>query len=465
MSAWSPSLVAPWSAAALERILEDALRVLDQIGVACAHPATVRRLLERGGVDYRGGRLHFAVNPTRAQVLSQRHSEPPAPDERRLAMGGSWACLQYCDPRTGAVRPGTTAEAIAMARLWEARGYGGVPPLQPGDVSPRLVTLACERIGLLHSRALGGAMTVTDPREVRYLIDMNLAAGRRYALMEQVSISPLRFDDLGLDTATQFLGNPDVTVHIAGAIPMAGTTCPLDPYSAVVQSVAEAIAHDRLCQALGLGPGGLDLRVEPFDFQYAFIVFGSPEWCLYRLLVLQMQAFLTGRPARGGTFRSVAKRPDAQAACERTASVLWQALLGVRHFGAVGQLSVDEVFSPQQAVIDQAILGYVQRLMRGCEVEPAGVDPLALIAQGVAEGGFVGVDDTVGRFRALYDFPDLFRHWSLGRWSAEGQPNLGEEAWRRAQAEIDGCTFTLPEEQAREVNRLYEKAAAYVQGA
>lgn len=463
MPIWNPTLALPWTETDLEGVFEDALRVLWEVGIACEHQPTVERLLALGGVAYRDGRLRFDIARTREQVLSQRYTGAPEPDDRRLAMGGCWAALAYCDPLTGAVRPGTTDEAIAMARLWEARGYGGVPPLQPGDVPPRLVTLATERIGLLHSSRLGGSMTVTDPEEVRYLIAMNLAAGRVYSLVEQVAISPLRFDHLGLRTAFEFLGRPDVRVTITSSIPMAGATCPLDPRSAVVQAVAEAIGHDLLCRALGLGSGGLGLRVEPFDFQYSFIVFGSPEWCLYRTLVIQMHRFLTGRPLRSGMFRSVAKAPDAQAATERTASVLWQALLGIRSFGAVGQLSVDEIFSPQQAVIDQDILAYVQRVIDGLPADTV-TDPVALIAPGVEEGTFVGMADTVRRFRDFYAFPDLFRHWNMGRWRSEGGRRILDEAWARARAEIASCTFALTEHQAREVEQVYAAAVEYLRG-
>ena len=459
MTTWSPTLTGPWPQSELESILEDALRVLAEVGVACAHEATIARLREQGGVEHRDGRLRFEVAATRDHVLRVRDGRAHAePDDLTLTMDGCWAGLQYCDPATGVVRPGTTDEVIAMTRLWEARGYAGVPPLQPGDVPPRLVTLACERIALLHSSRLGGSMTVTDPREVEFLIEMNLAAGRRYTLVEQVPISPLRFDDHGLETIHRFLGRPDLNVSVTSSIPMAGATCPLDPRAAMVQSVAEAVAHDRLCQALGLGPGGMGLRVEPFDFQYSFIVFGSPEWCLYRVLVRQMHEFLSGRAPRGGMFRSVAKRPDAQAAAERTASVLWQALMGIRRFGAVGQLSVDEVFSPQQAVIDQEILAYVQRIIRGHDFSGEALDPVALIRQGVAEGSFIGVADTVRRFREMYDFPSLFRHWNLGRWHTAGQPDILAEAWRRAQDEIAACTFALPDDQARDVERIHAEA-------
>jgi trimethylamine:corrinoid methyltransferase-like protein len=81
------------------------------------------------------------------------------------------------------------------------------------------------------------------------------------------------------------------------------------------------------------------------------------------------------------------KRPDAQAACKRTASALWQALLGVRHFG-VGQLSIDEVFSPQQAVLDREILAYVERIVEGLDLESETVDTVTLIREGPTYGDF-----------------------------------------------------------------------------
>jgi trimethylamine:corrinoid methyltransferase-like protein len=225
--------------------------------------------------------------------------------------------------------------------------------------------------------------------------------------------------------------------------------------------VAETVAFDIVCSALGFANEGAELRVEPFDFQYSAIVFGSPEWCLYRALALQMAEYLRRRPERSGRFRSVAKRPDEQAACERTASALWQALLGVRHFGGVGQLSVDEVFSPQQAVLDREILNYVERVIRGLDLGGE-TDAIALIREGVQEDGFMGVADTVTRFRDIYTFPDIFRHWNVGAWQAAGAPSILEEAWARAQAEIETSTFQLPDDQRREVDRIYARAQGYL---
>jgi trimethylamine:corrinoid methyltransferase-like protein len=460
---WSPQLTPPWSLTDLEGILEDALKVLQQIGVECTHPAARDALSGWSGASIVGERIYFAPAQVRDHWQKKRAQARPAPEGDHFTLGGCWAGLFYCDPETLTIRPATSADVALMCRLWDARGISGVVPVQPGDVPPALVTLAAERIALTHSRYLGGSLTVTDPEEVRMLNDMNAVAGRRYQLMEQIGISPLRFNHEALEAALHFRNHPNIVVHVSGFIPMAGATCPLDPRAAAVQSAAEELALDILCSVLDLNGGGLRIRLEPFDFQYLQIVFGSPEWCLYRALALQLSEYLTGRPVRSGNFRSVAKRPDAQAACERTASALWQAMFGVRHFGAVGQLSVDEVFSPQQAVLDKAILGYVERMINGLDLQMQ-TDALALIREGVEAKSYIGAEDTTSRYRSFYDFPDLFRHWNLGRWREEGQPDLLREAWERAQFEIATSTFRLAEEQQKEVDRIYTVARRRVAG-
>jgi len=135
----------------------------------------------------------------------------------------------------------------------------------------------------------------------------------------------------------------------------------------------------------------------------------------------------------------------------------------VRRFGGVGQLSIDEVFSPQQAVLDREILAYVERVLAGLDLAPPDTDTLGLVREGMGEGSFVAATDTVLRFREFYHFPDIFRHWKVERWRAAGEPSVLGEAWSRAQEEIAASTFRLTEDKQREVDSIYERAKRYVQ--
>jgi trimethylamine:corrinoid methyltransferase-like protein len=88
-----------------------------------------------------------------------------------------------------------------------------------------------------------------------------------------------------------------------------------------------------------------------------------------------------------------------------------------------------------------------------------------LIREGVELGTFAGVDDTVDRFREFFWFPDMFRHWNLGRWRAEGSPEHLDQAWKRAQDTITESTHELNDDQKREIASIYLKAEEYTRTA
>jgi len=460
---YKPVLSKPYSQADLEAILADAIRVLDKLGVACEDPATVETLTATPGICHEAGRLRFSTQATREHMEEVWRIAQPETEEPPFVAKAPWCCLNYADPQTGEVRPATTQDAILATRMMDARGDSDWPvPVIPSDVNPRHQTLRAEWVAIGNSRYLGGFMPATDFTEIEFLIEMNQAAGRTYQLVEQIGISPLRFNDHGLAAANHFVGRKDVAVRLVGPIPAVGSTCPFPLRSAMVQTVAESLALSVTIARLGLGTGGFGAVLEPMDFQYMTMTFGSVEEMLYALVTAQMSEFLNRRPRRHGTFHTTSKLPDSHAAVDRATGVLWQALLGVRRFRGAGQMSVDEVFSPQQAIIDDEILSRVARVIRGLDPLAAGGDAVDEIAEGLETRTYLDLPQTVSRFREFCHFPKLFKHCSLGHWRAEGSPNLLAEAWRMAEEQIARCDFHLPEDQAAAVTRVYEKAVKAV---
>jgi len=456
---YHPQLNRPYTNEDLEGILTDALRVLRELGIACEHRETIDRVTAQPGMTFDDGRLRFDPDTMRSHVDEVRRRNSATPDsEPEFEALTSWCCLNYADPETGQVRPPTTEDAAQMTRLMDARGcsYWSIP-LVPMDVPPQHATLTGEYIAMKHSRGLGGFMAVLDPEEIELLIEMNQAVGRTYLLDEQVGISPLRFNDHGLEAALKFAGRDDVKVILVGAMPSVGSTTPLPVRSALVQSAAEGLGLSLTSMRLGMGEGGFGAALHPFDFQYTTMPFGSAEAALYYAVSLQMAGFLNGRTSRFGAFRSIARMPDPQAAAERTANALWQAMLGIRRFAAIGQLALDEVFSPQQVIIDDDILSHVARIVRG--MDPlAGSDPVEEIAAGLAAGSFLGERATVKGYRQFMHFPKLFHHYNVGHWKELGSPTILDEAWQRARELIRSNEFELPADQARDLDRIYRKA-------
>jgi trimethylamine:corrinoid methyltransferase-like protein len=446
---------------------EGALRVLAELGVACTHAAAAERLQEKSPVRLGHGRLRFPRETMEVHFekkkrdLRTSYGEAAAREDGRFRMGGQWNCLNYLDPETGRHRGATYGEAVRLARLSEALGASGGPiPLAPGDVEPRLKTLVCEKIALLHTQGMGGWLTATDPEEIRLLADMYKAAGRRYALGLEGLITPLSFNPAVFDVYFQWCDDPCVDIGIMGSIPMAGATAPLVFPACLAIPLAEALALDYVFHVLSDGKlSCFDLRLEPFDMKAGSLAFGTPEQCLFIEAMCDFREKLFGiRPLRG-TFRTNGKVLDAQTQIERTASFLWQASLGARTFGSVGQMSMDEVYSPAQAILDRETLRYGERLYRGLgdAAFRYDLDIVDIVRQGVEEGGFMVHETTVALFRDFYDMDRLSSASNLATWMAHGSRRLEEIAWDEAQRVADAHTYDLDDVRRRDVETLFER--------
>ncbi len=459
--AYRPELNRPYTSAQMDEILSDAVRVLGEVGIGCAEKDAIDRITATPGVRWHEGRLRFGPETVRETVAAIRRenatgeSEPPA-----FRLHTAWSCFNYADPETGEVRPPSTADAIRMTRLMDARGYGWWPiPLIPRDVPPRHATLACEHIALRHSRHFGGFMPALCREEIDFLIAMYQAVGRTYLHNEQISISPLRFNDAGLALAIPYLGRDDCQVILTGAIPAVGATAPFSIRTALVQVLAEQLALVIACGRLGLREKGVGLRLQPFDFQATTMVFGGPEEMLFRTCCNQLTEHVAGVPARWGHLHSMARMPDVQAAAERAASALWQGLIGVREFHCAGQLAQDEVFSPLQVVIDEEIIRLVGHACRGLEPLAAdGEDAVAEIAAGLAAGTFLAEPATAGSYRNVSYWPELFSRATVGHWHRLGQPTILGEARAAVAASLAAHTFSLEAAQADQLDLIYGEA-------
>jgi trimethylamine:corrinoid methyltransferase-like protein len=462
-----------FSTVAVSRIYADALRVLSEVGIQCDHRRTLDLLSQKSRISVRSGRVlipaeevdtHFQER--KAEIIRDMREAEKDTDPREFRLGGSWNCIEYCDPVTNLPRPATLEESVRMAKLAEALGAkGGTIPVSPGATDPRLRTLQSEKIALLHTRTMGGWLTATDREEISVIAAMHAAAGRRYTLGLEGLISPLKLNSEVMDTWFDWRDSSELDIGIMGGIPVAGTTAPMVFPANFVLSVAEALALDWIMDTLSDGRHTVfNIRLDPFDMRSANLLFGSAEWCIVSKAVRDLIRGLFGMAGRGGAFRTNGKRVDAQTVMERTASFLWQALLGSRVFGAVGQLCIDEVYSPVQAVLDRELVRYGARLLKGIPDscwQPE-IDAVALIREGVAENGFMAVDSTNSLYRDFYDLTRLASAENLNTWRRGGSKSMEAAAWDEAQELIRGHDFELEGPARREVERLYERGAVLV---
>lgn len=439
-------------------IYQQALEALQQVGIEFEDAALAQRIVQETGCSWKNGRFYF----DRAQIddffAMRRPALGAAKASQTISIGGGWNSWYLCDPLTNLPRRATRNEAVEMAKLAETLGGGRGPiPVVPGDIEPQFHTLECEAIALCHTRGMGGCLTATKPGEIQLLKQMYAAAGRRYLLALEPLISPMRMNPEVLAVYFQWRDDPDIDITIFTPIPMVGATAPVAFPAALVQVLAEALAQDYIFWHLSGGRqrDGFNLRLDPFDMRQGNIAFGSPEWCLCKQALAELWKELMGGDMVTGMFRTNSRRVDAQCVMERTASFLYQVGMGIRHFSAVGQLAVDEVFSPVQAVLDAELAQYGQRLLKGLEdVWSQEQDSLDILREGIRNHSFLDADSTVELFRDMYDLERFSDTSNVDAWNQAGRPGFEQRAWNKARQLIAEHTFILEPARADEVMRL-----------
>lgn len=446
----------------MEYIYDKALETLEKVGLQCDHKPTVEALAQRVPLAQRGGRLHLD-RESLADYFAQRKLELAAAEEDAppFTTGGHWNSAMLCDPLTNRPRPASEEEAVAMARLSDALGSVRVPlPVSPGGINPRLNTLVCEKLALQNTRNLGCCLTATEDYEVETIVEMYKAAGRRYVMAVEPLISPLRLNADNMEVYFRYKDREDFDITIFPTIPMAGASTPLAMPAGLVHALAESLALDYIFAAISDSRHkSFTLRLEPFDMRHSNIAFGTPEWTLLKQALNELWTHLMGKTPRSGTFRTTSRTVDGQALIQASCSFLWQAAQGARRFGAMGQMAVDEVWSPVMAVLEGELLRYGDRLQRGFEGCWDDTDPVEVIAEGVKDNGFFMVDSTLEVLRTMYDAGGIFSNENLNSWLNGDRTDAAQRAWEKARAMIDAHDFALDGAATRDIDRLYQKAA------
>jgi trimethylamine:corrinoid methyltransferase-like protein len=466
-----PRLQVPFSDGDMQQVIRGARRVLDEIGVLCPS-AQVRKLLSSlPGARESGDRVYYGEAVVDAILADSRIPGkdvigPDTAGRAKLSIAAPWCCLNIADVAAGRVRPATSAEAARAVRLLEAVGAEvGVAPVAAGDVPAEMANLAGLRTVLKHSRTGRSLTNQPAPQQLETAIEMGAAAGRPPRAFIMVMISPLRYDTDGLEYFLRYREKPGIELGLSGAMPCTGATSPLHLPGTLIQALAEMLAMAACQRALGMGGTVAVVRCDPCDFRTGNYVIGSPEFQLLDMASRALYRALTGTVRTGGAFRSMAKFPDAQAMAERSFTVLFQALQGARHFGHAGQLSMDELFSGEQVVLDLEILRQVERIVGGMawDEQPtaaaAADSAVEMIRRGVATGHYLDADETLAGCRDFFHTSDLFGYEKLQTWVHRGSPAVLHRAGQRVAELVDSTSeCVLPPDQAREVDRIFHRA-------
>jgi len=340
----------------------------------------------------------------------------------------------------GRHRPATLQDAIDGIRLADALeniDMIGLPCSAqeiPSDERPVRMTAEL----LKRTKKIGG-IEAWNKRDVQAIAEMgDVITGSREASIKRPLImgygetrSPLCLDanmsDIFLEYAK--MGFP----QSMDTMPCAGTTAPASSAGTIVVGLAETLS----CVVLGFAANpqvrmSVDINPSLADMKTMVFPYASPDRMALMAGWTQMLHQFYRCPSGIHAGKTDACVPNAQAGFEKALSTLTPVLFGAIGIGTLGQVNVAGItYSPVQLVIDNEIVGYIRRILRGFDVNDAtlALDVIKEIGPG---GNFLTHPHTAASFRKEFYFSDVVERIPHNAW--ELQEFKGIEA--RAAAKV-----------------------------
>lgn len=134
------------------------------------------------------------------------------------------------------------------------------------------------------------------------------------------------------------------------------------------------------------------------------------------------------------------------------------ALRGARTFISAGMVCLDELFSPEQLVIDNEIIRWIERLMKGFEFNNKKGFSLQVIKEADKNTFYLDHSLTVDRFRNECWIPEIFEHSMLNQWQQAGSKSIRDKARDIARDKIKNHVYHLDKNVQSELNKIYKSA-------
>ncbi|MGO9425614.1 MAG: trimethylamine methyltransferase family protein [Steroidobacteraceae bacterium] len=436
------------------RIHHAALDVLENIGLADATPSGIEYMTQAGATLTSEGRLIFPralVEDTVARaarhfvLYGQEPKHDLEPWGSNVYFGTAGAAVHIVNAMTGEYRDSTTKDLFDIARVVDSLEH--LHFFQRSVVCREVATPLEMDINTAYASVAGTTKHVgtswVQPQHVEASLEMfHLIAGgeqqwRARPFVSQSNcfvVPPLKFAyDACLCLETAVRGGMPVLLLSAG---QAGATAPAALASALVQETAECLAGLVYVNAIKPGaPAIFGTWCFVSDLRTGAMSGGSPEQALLSAASAQLSRYydLTGGTASG---MSDAKLPDMQAGYEKAYN---HALVGNAGanliYESAGMLASLLGFSLESLIIDNDVIGAVQRTIKGIEVsdESLSLDTIRKVCL-EGPGHYLGSDQTLQLMQREYIYPTVGDRTSPNQWVEEGRPSVIERAARKLQS-------------------------------
>jgi len=451
----------------IEKMWRKALYLIGNFGLRVPHKGIQKIISDFDGVMIKKDIVTFNEDLVSKAIDSQDYSDFP----KELCLGNPGIVSgayekNVIDLHNGKIRPSTVQDLIDYTRLCDSYGFYGPPCVCPNNVPVELQRILMYKIFYEFSKFHGhGILDVAgwlNAKEARYGKEMADVAQKDFRI-DLWLISPFLAPKEGLKILYEFKDEP-VNMNVA-TMPVAGTTSPINMLDSYVQSLAELFSGLTLLYLLNekkRSKGKVrcvvvdSIRAYPFDMKYATFVYGSAEDLLGTLYQVQLNKYF-GIPLVAKSLLTTGKFPDAHAAAEKAAHTLAATLAGAFVFANAGLLSVDEIYSAQQLIIDYEIVQFCQRVAQGDEFHQD-LSVLEIIQEIGHSGTFLTHESTYQEFKKNLWDPNIFVHSSLKQWKGFGSKGPTLLAKEIALERIKNHSYRVNKNIEKELDKIYRHA-------
>ncbi|HTV70355.1 MAG TPA: trimethylamine methyltransferase family protein [Rhizobiaceae bacterium] len=431
-----------------ERIHEAVLTVLETVGFANAIPSCIEACTRVGAIYGEDKRIRFPrglILDTirRAARNFTLHGQDPKHDMvvqgKRVHYGTAGAAVHLVDVEKREYRESLIQDIYDAARIVD--GLDNIHffqrPMVPRDIPDPfdmdLNTLYACVMGT--SKHVGTSFTVREnvgpALEMLYTIaggEENFRARPFVSNSNCFVVPPMKYAEDACGVLEECVkGGIPILLLSAG---QAGATAPAAVAGAVVQAVAEVLAGLVYVNALSPGFPAI-FGTWPFvsDLRTGAMSGGSPEQSVLTAACAQMAHYydLPGGSAAG---MADSKLPDIQSGFEKGITDVMAGLSGLNLvYESAGMHASLLGFCLESLIIDNDMLGYCLRAVRGIEVtdESLSIDTISDVCLN-GPGHYLGNEQTLRLMQTEYFYPAIGDRFSPKEWNEKGKPDILQRA-------------------------------------
>ncbi|MFC1582880.1 trimethylamine methyltransferase family protein [Planctomycetota bacterium] len=450
-----------------ERIHETVLRILDEVGILVENRDMLEKLKGFGAEVDSDSEIARFPKALIQEYLDSRE-EPPA-EERNIPSVSAGAGIfvgRYLDPDTNEHVDWTEERLAAYVKTALALpNIDGVSmlccPLK--DVAPEIHPLHSKylnwKLGMSHiNYALHETAILPYLEEFHSIREEFLGIPLKKGMRGGVfMVSPLKVPRIEAD---QYVWCAQKGYHcFMTSMISSGGSGPVTVPGSVAVHLAENV-FSNILQTVYYNRNSLYMgcSISPLDMKRGGFCYARPEKTIANLIFGQMCQFY-GVPAAGQCGAADAKVPGSEAGAQKLITALPQLSMFSTCAISPGMLSVDEICSPIQMVLDNELIGALKRLI---QPEPINEDTLAFdtIVEAGHGGVFTDKMHTALHFKETVWDPEFWTADLYDGWAAKGKKTIEELALDKWHTIMEGPDqeSTMTPEADEKVKNLMDRA-------